>query len=163
MSFWYNDSKDMPRIGRIVSIFVAAALIIGFGIYFLTYATAETRGRIALHNQQRSPEQLQASYEYFHDTCRDVIAKGQQLTTLQATYDAQVKARPANDPFGQYAAQLQQLSTQVAGLSNLRDSEAQQYNAKTHEFTVNFMKSHDLPYEIGPPTGVAYVSLKCEK
>lgn len=141
---------------------IALALVIGFGTYFLIYATAEGRGRVALHNQQRSATALQASYEYFHDTCRDVLAKSQNVNVLQHNLDDLVKNTPTTDPFGQYESQVAQARTALAGTINVRNDEAQDYNAKSHEFTHNFMRSHDLPDEIGPPDGVSYDALRCE-
>lgn len=153
-----SGSTALAVLATVGGLILVAA--IGVGIYALTYATAETRGRIALSNQQRTPGQLQASYEYFHDTCRSIIAAGQQLATLQQQLDSTPAA--TSDPFGQAAQRTDQLRGQIAGLSNLRDQKAQDYDAKSHEFTRNFMRSRDLPIEIGPPTGVPYDGLVCE-
>lgn len=142
------------------ALLLVSAMVVG--VYALVYGTAETRGRIALHNQQRSATELQASYEYFHDTCRDLIAKGEQIASLQIEYKQAVAARPATDPAGQYAQSLLQLAGQANGIFNLRASEAGDYNAKAHEFTHNFMQSKDLPLEIGPPDGVPFSALRCE-
>jgi hypothetical protein len=142
--------------------FVMFGLAIWGIVYAITYFTAEGRGRVALHNEARSAEELRESYEYFHDTCRSVIAQTQQIATVQEDLDARIAARPVDDPFGQYEQQIGQVQTQLTGLKNVRASTAQEYNAKSHEFTHNFMKSHDLPDEIGPPNGVEFESLSCE-
>lgn len=164
MSFYWNDSEDRPRIGSIVLTVVGFFVLLGvisLGVWGFNYFTAETRGRVDLHNEARSASELRASYEYFHDTCRDVIAKGQQIDNIQARLDSMVA--PASDPFGNYATQRAQVETQLTGVKNLRDGEAQEYNAKSHEFTHNFMRSSDLPDEIGAPNGTPYESLECER
>lgn len=161
----YTRDDGTIRGGRVfgtVVAVIAVMLAAGLAIYAVTYFTADARGRIALHNKVRSADELQASYEYFHDTCRDIIAKGQQLTTLGAQLTDMRAHPPASDPFGQYQQQVVQVEGQVTGLSNARDSAAQAYDAKSHEFTHNFMRSHDLPVEIGPPSGVPYDALRCE-
>lgn len=163
MPYYYDENNGHVHVGRIIMTFIGVVVLcaaIGLGVYFLTYGTAETRGRIALHNQQRSATQLQQSYESFHDTCRDIIAKGSAIDNLADQIAATTV--PANDPFGQNQQQLNQLQGQLTGLKNIRATEAQQYNAKSHEFTVNFMRSSDLPVEIGPPDGVAFSALRCE-
>lgn len=163
MPYYYDEGNGHVHVGRIIATLLGVVVLcvaLGLGVYFLVYGTAETRGRIALHNQQRSATQLQQSYEYFHDTCRDVIAKGAQIDNLQAQIAA--TKTPASDPFGQAQQQLGQLQGQLTGLKNIRATEAQQYNAKSHEFTSNFMRSSDLPVEIGPPDGVAFSALRCE-
>lgn len=147
---------------RRVVLIVALVLAVSVGTWAFTYFTAETRGRVDLHNQQRSAAELQASYEFFHDTCRAVIAQTQQVDALQQNLDSLRVNAPASDPFGQYAVQVAQVQTQVTGLENVRASTAQDYNAKSHEFTHNFMRSRDLPDEIGPPNGVSYSALRCE-
>lgn len=134
---------------------------IGIGIYALVYSTADVRGRIALHNQQRSATALQFSYEYFHNTCHTVLAENQNIGELQHQIDG-LKKDTSSDPFGQRGGQVLTLNTDLTGLEQQRDQTAQDYNAKTHEFTLNFMKSKDLPYEIGPPNGTAYADLTCE-
>jgi hypothetical protein len=137
-------------------------LLVGGAVYFLTYVTAEGRGRIALHNEARSAAELRESYEYFHETCRDVIAQTRQIATLESQLSDMLEAAPTADPFGQYAQQVTQVRSQVSGLRNVRDTTAQDYNARSHEFTRNFMRSRDLPEEIGPPTGVPFDDLRCE-
>ncbi len=147
-------------LGVIAGLVVVA--LIAVGVYFFIYATAEGRGRIALHNQQRTATNLQFNYEYFHDQCHAIIAEGQQITTLERQVAEQQAAPPANDPFGQSAQMLAQLRSQVTGLRNLRDADAQDYSSKANQFTRNFMQSRDLPFEIGPPSGEPYEGLVCE-
>lgn len=163
MSFYWNESEDKPRVGSIVVSVIGFFVLLGvisLSVWGFNYFFAETKGRVELHNKQRSATEIQASYEYFHETCRDVIAKTQQVDTL--TEQIESTKAPATDPFGQFANQQVQLQTQLTGLENVRDTAAQEYNAKSHEFTHNFMKSDDLPDEIGPPNGVPYDSLQCE-
>lgn len=145
-----------------VAIALLVAAVVAGGVYAITYATADSRGRIALHNQQRTADQLQASYEYFHEACHNIITEGQQITTLEAQYKNDVAHPPVNDPFGQNASRLSQEEQDLTGLKNVRDADAQTYDARSHEFTHNFMKSHDLPLEIGPPNGTPYEGLVCE-
>lgn len=138
------------------------AALLALGIYFAVYGTSAFRGRVALHNQQRSAAAQQFNYEYFHDTCHAVITATQQLGTLR-TQLAQATAAPAgSDPFGQHQSRVDQLNSDISGLSNIRDATAQEYNSRSHQYTRDFVKSKDLPAEIGPPNGVAYDQLNCE-
>lgn len=157
-----NDREAVNRIRNGALIIAVVVVAVGLISYFAVFATADKRGKVALHNQTRSPEEQRFNYEYFHNTCRSVITDTQQVKTLQAQVDDLKANPPANDPFGQAQSQLIQLETQLTGLKNSRDDHAQEYNAKSHEFTRNFIKSKDLPDEIGPPTGVSYDALRCE-
>lgn len=164
MSFYLRED-DTIRGGRVFGTVAAAVLLvvgIVVGIYVLTYATAETRGRIALHNQQRSAEALQFNYEYFHDQCHAVLTDQQNLQVAKNNLKALTAAKPATDPFGQYAQTLVESQNQISDQERLRNQAAQDYNSKSHQFTRNFIKSNDLPVEIGPPTGEPYESLVCE-
>lgn len=152
-------SKTKATLITIGSIIVVIGICLG--VYFAVFATANTRGRVALHNQLRNPNQIQFNYEYFHDTCHSIIAQTQQIATLQSQYD-EAKKQKGSDPFGQNASRLDQTLTQITGVTNLRDSTAQDYDSKSNEFTRDYMKSRDLPTEIGPPNGVAYDQLICE-
>lgn len=142
---------------------VVALVAIALGVYFAVFATAGVRGRVALHNKVRSADSQAFNYDKFHNDCHSVIALTSQIATAEATL-ADLKANPpASDPFGQYPVQLSQARTDLQGMKNQRDSIAQAYNSASHEpLTHSFMKSHDLPTEIGPPSGVAYESLTCE-
>lgn len=141
---------------------LAVVALVVVGVYFFVYATAEGRGRVALHNQQRSATNLQFNYEYFHDQCHAIVAEGQQIATLERQLAEQQAAPPVSDPFGQSAQLLAQVRSQVTGLRNLRDADAQDYSSKANQFTRNFMQSRDLPFEIGPPSGEPYEGLVCE-
>lgn len=167
-----RDTRKLARVGErflrhpflwIGGLVVLLAVVIPLASWAFNYGTAETRGRVALHNQQRSAVAIQDAYEYFHNTCHAIIADGQQMRTLQDQIDTMVRTAPAADPFGQYAQQVGQLRTDLTGLSQKRDNEAQAYDARSHEWTVNFMRSRDLPVEIGPPNGDPYAGLRCER
>lgn len=162
MGFYTDEDGDEVHFGRIIASIVGLMIVAGLAWYALVYASADTRGRVALHNQQRDPSALQFNYEYFHDTCHKVIAQTQQVATLQAQVDNDIAHPPASDPFGQYQSRIAQEQNDLTGLKNVRDGVAQEYNSRSHQFTRDFMKSNDLPDEIGPPTGVAYAQLKCE-
>lgn len=162
----HRDLREEGQIGLTVLITAVCLIIaigIALGVYFLVFATAGARGRVAASNTARNGSNTAASYEYFHDTCHSVMALTAQVGTLgdQVLYDQ--AHPPSNDPFGQIQSQQAQRASDLTGLRNQRDAVAQQYNARSHEpLTRSFIKSRDLPEEIGPPTGVPYDQVRCE-
>lgn len=125
------------------------AVGIGLLIYFLVFATADVRGRVAVHNTVLSGQSRLELTRHFHDLYATIRAQEDQAVQSWQTYQ-QDKADHGGDPYGQHA---QTVSTDLAnynGVVQLCIQNVNDYDQQASDSTRGLFVEANLPTSVDP-------------
>lgn len=132
-----NDRGEFGPLAAALS-FAAGFIIIGLIIYVIVWATADTRGKVAVHNRIHGDATYRiAQYDHFFDLCAGVQNREAAISNAQEESKTATQARK------------EQLAAVITANRNIRAELINQYNADASEAGTkgNFLASN-LPYHL---------------
>jgi|SRR6185369_1743512 len=118
----------MFGLGAII-LYIALALVFSFWPFSVVAGVV---------SKVTSPNAIITNYEWFYDEYHQIGAYDSNISVAERAWE---KASEASKD---------QRFLEYTGLIMVRNSQAQEYNARSKEITRNLWKAHDIPYQIAP-------------
>lgn len=117
---------------------IALVIALGFGLFWFStetsMRTADRRGEVEKMEQvEANGARRIADYEWFHNTCQDIVAQNQNIELAEQTLKGDKKTET------------------LYALNATHNDTVADYNSRaSQDYTSGQFKDSDLPYEIDP-------------